>query len=234
MFELRDVNAFYDDSHIIHGVSLQIGASERVALVGRNGVGKSTLLKSIMNAEPRVTGQVLWEGRDITSMPAHRRTGMGFSFVPEDRRILTEVTVADNLRIAQRAARRYRDVDDVEKTIRDFEMLMPLADRPGGRLSGGQQQMLAVARAIITRPRLMLLDEPAEGLAPVITDELARSVIDICERTGAALLLCEQNLAFGRKCTERVMVMNLGQIVYSGTWDEFDADAEIRDRYLTV
>lgn len=234
MLDIQDLHGHYGDSHIVQGVSLKIGEGERVALIGRNGVGKSTLLKSIMNAGPRVSGGVSWYGSDLGSMPAFRRARMGMSFVPEDRRILPGVTVFENLQMAQRGLGKDREPRDAREVLNSFPMLIPLEERHGDRLSGGQQQMLAVARSIVTAPRLMLLDEPTEGLAPVIVEELAQSVVETCRAADTALLLCEQNLWFARKCTDYVYVLDSGRIVFSGTWEEFEADKSVRERYLAV
>lgn len=234
MLELRDLNAFYGDSHILQSISLSVSNGERVALVGRNGVGKSTLMKSVMNAGPRVTGEVLWDGTALAKTPAHRRAHLGLAFVPEDRRILPGITVLENLLMAARGVARSRKVGDAAQALQEFPMLIPLERRPADRLSGGQQQMLAVARAIVAAPRMLLLDEPTEGLAPVIVEELAIAVREACERAGTALLLCEQNLWFARRCTDRLYVMDSGRIVFAGTWADFDRDTQIRDRYLAI
>jgi ABC-type branched-subunit amino acid transport system ATPase component len=234
MLEVKGLNSFYGDSHIVHGVSFKVGEKQRVALIGRNGVGKSTLLKSLMNAGPRATGEVIWDGKPLGSAPAFERARLGMALVPEDRRILPDVTVLENLEMAQRGVADVRKTADPRQVLNSFPMLVPLESRPGARLSGGQQQMLAVARAIVARPRLMLLDEPTEGLAPVIVQQLVKAVVDTCEEAGAALLLCEQNLWFARRCTEYVHVLDSGAIVFSGTWAEFNKDDSIKRRYLTV
>lgn len=234
MLEVSGLDAYYGDSHIVQGVDLRVGKGERVALIGRNGVGKTTVLKSIMNAGPRVAGAVTWDGQTLGATPAYQRVRLGLSLVPEDRRILPDVTVFENLEMAYRGVAKFRDARPPREVMNAFPMLVPLEQRPGARLSGGQQQMLAVARAIVARPRLMLLDEPTEGLAPVIVQQLARSVVDTCEEAGTALLLCEQNLWFARRCTNYVHVLDSGRIVFSGSWPDFDSDETIRRRYLAV
>ena len=234
MLEVSGLDAFYGDSHVVQGVSLAVGERARVALIGRNGVGKTTVLKSIMNAGPRVSGKVAWDGQALGDMPSYRRVRLGLCLVPEDRRILPDITVLENLEMAYRGVRDVRDARPPREVLEAFPMLTPLAARPGARLSGGQQQMLAVARAIVARPRLMLLDEPTEGLAPVIVQQLARAVVDTCKEAGTALLLCEQNSWFARRCTDFVYVLDSGRIVFSGDWTAFDGDELIKRRYLAV
>ena len=234
MLNVTALNAFYGDSHILQGIDLKVDARARVALVGRNGAGKSTLMKSIMNAGPRVQGQVDWDGKALGNMPAFRRARLGLCLVPEDRRILPHVSVLENMEMAARAVPKSRGARVPRDVLRSYPMLVPLEERLGGRLSGGQQQMLAVARGLVQRPRLMLLDEPTEGLAPVIVQELARSVVQSCEEAETALLLCEQNLWFARQCTSYVYVMETGRVVFAGDWAAFDADPSIKARYLSV
>ena len=173
MLEVRELDAFYGDSHILHGAQVSVKAGQRVALLGRNGAGKSTLLKSVMNAGPRVRGILRFDGRDLHGVPTHQRTRMGLSLVPEDRRIFTHLTVAENIAIARYGASADRPAVPVADIIARFPMLAPLQQRYGGQLSGGQQQLLAVARAMAANPRLLLLDEPTEGLAPIIVEEMS-------------------------------------------------------------
>jgi branched-chain amino acid transport system ATP-binding protein len=233
LLRATNINAFYGSAHVLHDVDIEVAQGSRVALVGRNGAGKSTLLKSIMNAGPRVEGDVEFDGTVLGAMPAFRRVRKGLSFVPEDRRILTHITVFENLEIAARPVTD-RKPHDPEAILNRFAMLVPLRDRPGGRLSGGQQQMLAVARALVARPKLMLLDEPTEGLAPVIVEQLAREIVATCVEADMGLLLCEQNLWFARHCTDYVYVIDSGQIVFKGSWRLFDEKTEIKTKYLSV
>ncbi|HSV82604.1 MAG TPA: ABC transporter ATP-binding protein [Ramlibacter sp.] len=234
MLELSGVDAFYGDSHILHGIDLRIGAGERVALLGRNGAGKSTLLKSVTNAGPTVRGKVTWNTRDLAGMPSHHRADLGISFVPEDRRILGDLTVLENLRMGWAGTPKARRQQKPEAVLEQFQMLVPIRDRLGGLLSGGQQQILALARAAIASPALLLLDEPTEGLAPVIVEQLVHDVRRICQQSGAALLLCEQSVWFSRRCTDYVHLLDSGRLVFSGTWDQFDENKELRLRYLGV
>lgn len=234
MLEVRRFNAFYGGSHIVQDVDLHVEDGARVALIGRNGVGKSTFLKGVMNAGPRVQGMVDWDGKPLGDLPSFRRARLGLCLVPEDRRVLPGITVLENLIMAQRGLGRSRKTRDPIEVLRTFPMLVPLEKRPADRLSGGQQQMLAVARAIVASPRLLLLDEPTEGLAPVIVEELVSVVVQACESTGAGLLLCEQNLWFARKCTDLVHVMDNGRIVFKGDWRSFEQNSDVRQKYLAV
>lgn len=234
MLEVRGLDAWYGDSRVLHHIDITVRAGARVALLGRNGAGKSTLLKSIMNGDPRVEGSVCWDGEPLGDMPAFRRARLGMALVPEDRRIFGHVTVAENIDMARYAASPQRPAIPAAEMIPRIPMLQPLAQRLGGQISGGQQQMLAVARAIAARPRLMLLDEPTEGLAPVIVQELARDVLSVCEQDQVALLLSEQHLWFARRCTNYVYVLATGRIVFEGDWRAFDAAGEAAAKHLAV
>lgn len=234
MLEVDGIDSFYGQAHILHHVSLAVGTGERVAVIGRNGAGKSTLLKSIMNAGPTVRGKVIVDGKVLGNTSASDRVRLGMSLVPEDRRIFTHITVAENIRIAQTGTERTSDLPSLDEIVSMFPMLADLLRRGGGQLSGGQQQVLAVARSIAARPRLMLLDEPTEGLAPVIVEDLAEKVVGACDRYGIALLLAEQNLWFARHCTSRVMLLDSGIVVFAGDWAAFDAASDLVHRYLSV
>ncbi|MFA5664560.1 ABC transporter ATP-binding protein [Castellaniella sp.] len=234
MLTIESIDAFYGESQILHGVSLEIADGERVAVIGRNGAGKSTLFKSIMNAGPRVAGRIVWDGAELGSLAPYRRARRGLALVPEDRRIFGHVTVLENIEMARHAARPGTEPDSAEAVLNRFPMLVPLRDRLGSQLSGGQQQMVAVARAVAARPRLMLLDEPTEGLAPVIIEKLAHDVVSVCDEIRAGLLLSEQNLWFARQCTTRLYIIDTGGIVFKGDWKALDAQPEIKQRYLAV
>lgn len=234
MLEVRGLDAWYGDSHILHGVDITVPASGRVAILGRNGAGKSTLLKSIMNGDPRVSGSVAWEGRSLGDMPAFRRARLGLALVPEDRRIFGHITVAENIEMARYATSPDRPAIPASQVLARIPMLQSLGSRLGGQLSGGQQQMLAVARAIAARPRLMLLDEPTEGLAPVIVEQLARDVLEVCVQENVGLLLSEQNIWFARKCTDIVYVISTGRIVFHGDWTDFDSAGDSVKKHLAL
>ncbi len=234
MLEIDRMDAWYGDSHILQHISLRMQEGQRVALLGRNGAGKSTLLKSVMNAGPRVTGAVRFDGRPLERLAAHKRARLGLTLVPEDRRIFTHLSTLENIEFGSLGCARRMDRAQAEALLARFPMLVPLRDRPGGQMSGGQQQMLAVARGIAASPRLMLLDEPTEGLAPVIVEQMADDINRTCADTGMGLLLSEQHVWFARQCTERVYVLSTGRIVFEGSWAEFDADPAIKQRYLAV
>ena len=234
LLSVDGIDSFYGGSHILHSVRMAVASGGRVSVLGRNGAGKSTLLKSIMNAGPRVTGAVAVDGRPLGSMPCFRRARLGFAFVPEDRRIFGHITTLENLRIAAFAARRDFPPPDPREVLRQFPMLVPLADRPGNAMSGGQQQMLAIARAVAARPRLLLLDEPTEGLAPVIVEELAATIRALCTASGVGLLLCEQHRWFAERCTDYVYVMASGRMVWEGDWAAFRRDTPTVQSYLAV
>lgn len=233
VLKIDRIEAFYGDSQILHQVSLAVADGERVAVVGRNGAGKSTLFKSIMNAGPRVRGQVMWNGEELGNMPNYKRARRGLALVPEDRRIFGHVTVLENIAMSRYGAGSEGPLSP-ESVIARFPMLVPIKDRFGGQLSGGQQQMVAVARAIAARPKLMMLDEPTEGLAPVIIEQLARDVVSVCKESGAGLLLSEQNLWFAKQCTDRLYVIDTGRIMFEGDWAALDANADIKQRYLAL
>ncbi|MET0606465.1 MAG: ABC transporter ATP-binding protein [Beijerinckiaceae bacterium] len=234
MLELAGVNAYYGQSHILHDIKLSVQQGERIAVLGRNGSGKTTLLKSIMNAGPTVQGSIHFRSRDLAGLQANQRARLGLALVPEDRRIFGHLTSVENLEISQYAACKDREAISADELLGRFPMLAPLRDRLGSQMSGGQQQMLAVARGIAARPYLMLLDEPTEGLAPLIVSELATEVVSCCERYDVGLILAEQSIWFARQCTGRVIVVDAGRIAFAGSWSEFD-DASARiQRHLAL
>lgn len=232
LLRVTDLNAWYDGSHVLQSTALHVGVGECVALLGRNGAGKSTLMKSLLNAGPRVTGAVHFAGRTVDRLPPEDRARDGLMLVPEDRRIYVNITVEENIRLGRYAAgdRTPLTLDDIWRL---FPLLEPLKERLGYQLSGGQQQLVAVARGALARPRLLVLDEPVEGLAPVVVQEMARDIRGLRE-TGMAMLISEQNLSFARACTDRLYLIDSGRIVFDGSWEAFDADPGLKDRYLAV
>lgn len=227
--EIAALDAFYGESHILHDVTLSLRDGEGLALLGRNGAGKTTLLKSIMAAGPRTKGTISFEGKSLERLATHRRARLGLSLVPEDRRIFPHITVKSNLVLAQRASRPGTTPLQPDEIVRLFPMLRDLLGRRGHALSGGQQQMVAVARGLVSRPKLVLLDEPAEGLAPVIVDELGDEITRSRAEQGYSLILTEQNIEFARGCTDRVAILETGRLVFTGSWAEFDADPCLQD-----
>lgn len=219
---------------ILDRATAAIPPGAAVGLIGRNGAGKSTLLKSLMNAGPQVTGEVAWQGKRLGNSPSYQRARLGLQLVPEDRRIYHHLTVRENVKIAEHARPRGTAKPDPDSIIDRFPMLQALKERLGYQLSGGQQQVLAIARALAASPKIMLLDEPTEGVAPTIVEEMVRTIRALCEQTGMGLLLCEQNLWFARQLTDRVAVIDTGRIVFDGSWAEFIARPEIKDKHLAI
>jgi branched-chain amino acid transport system ATP-binding protein len=228
---VEEVHTAYGLSRVLFGVSLRIGAGECVCLLGRNGVGKTTTMRSIMGLTPAASGRIVWKGRNITREAPFRVAELGIGFVPEDRRIFADLTVWENLDVATR--RRGADGFTVERVFELFPMLHELRDRQGGFLSGGEQQMLTIARTLMGNPELLLLDEPSEGLAPLVVDHL-RVQIARLKAGGLTILLAEQNVEFSLSLADRVYVLEKGHIRYEGTAREFREDESIRQRYLAL
>lgn len=233
MLEVKNLRARYGDSLVLDGVGIEVAAGQGVALLGRNGAGKTTLLKSIVGGGPTVDGTLRFMGGDLRQIGTHARARSGLALVPEDRRIFSHLTVEENLLLARHASGP-RGTLPLQEAYGLFPALAELRTRMGNQLSGGQQQILAVARALMSRPKCMLLDEPAEGVAPLLVQQMAEQVNRARQQQGAALLLAEQNLWFSRRCTDYVFVIDTGRIVFEGDWNHFDAHPEIADRYLAV
>jgi branched-chain amino acid transport system ATP-binding protein len=231
MLRVQDLNAYYGRSHVLQGVSLEVPAGGVASVLGRNGVGKTTTLRAIMGLAAARTGRVDLEGQDITRWPPHLVARAGVAYVPEGRQIFPALTAADNIRVAERRpAVRW----PLERLLELFPALRPRLGHRGRQLSGGEQQMLAIARALVTDPRVLLLDEPSQGLAPLVVRELARVIRTLAEQ-GVAVLLVEQNLKLAAVVADRVFVMLKGRVVYDATPERFRAEeAEIRSRYLTL
>ncbi|HEV3346043.1 MAG TPA: ABC transporter ATP-binding protein [Methylomirabilota bacterium] len=228
MLDVEAIHTYYGDSHVLHGVSLRVGAGEAVALLGRNGAGKTTAIRSIVGFTPPRAGRVLLDGRPIQGWPAHRIARSGLALVPQGRRIFAPLSVRENLLLGARAPG-----FTLERVFALFPRLREREQQPGGTLSGGEQQMLAIGRALLTNGRLILLDEPSEGLSPLIVREIGRILLALkAERL--SLLLVEQNYHLALRVADRVYVMNKGQIVYEGTPAALEADEEVKRRYLGV
>jgi branched-chain amino acid transport system ATP-binding protein len=225
--------AGYLQSEVLFDLSLEIHAGECVGLLGRNGVGKSTTIRSVMGLTPARSGQITWKSTDITHFPAHRIARSGIGFVPEDRRIFADLTVFENLDVASRPAPDGQAAWTLERVFGMFPQLEPLRDRRGGFLSGGEQQMLTIARTLMGNPELLLLDEPSEGLAPIIVENLYQQVLSL-KRDGLTILLAEQNLDFVLDLSDRVYILEKGRTVFHGTPAEVRTDRALSDRYLSV
>ena len=233
MLSVKNLHAFYGRAHILHGVSLEARAGEVVALLGRNGAGKSTALKSIMGLVPAARGEVTFEGRRIERLLPYRIARLGLGYVPEERRIFTDLTVMENLEVGRQSARGDAPVWTEERLFALFPNLAGMRDRPGGRMSGGEQQMLTIARTLMGNPRCVLLDEPSEGLAPIIVEQMAHSIRTL-KGEGLSVLLCEQNLHFSQAVADRAYIIEKGQIRFGGTMAELASDSSLREQYLSV
>lgn len=231
MLTVNEIHTYYGDSHILQGVSLDIGQGEAVALLGRNGVGKSTTIKSIIGFTPPRQGQIMVRGVDVTHLPSHRTAQLGVGLVPQGRSIFPALTVRENMMLAA------RNSDNggwtFERVLETFPPLKARIRNLSSQLSGGEQQMLAIARALMTNPALLLLDEPSEGLAPLIVAEIGR-IIGQLSREGLSILLVEQNLSLALGVANRVYVMNKGRIVFEGPPADLRRQEEVMHRYLGV
>ena len=229
MLDVQAIHAYYGKSHVLQGVSLAVGEGELVTLLGRNGAGKSTTLKAIAGVVPPRGGRVLFRGNDIAGMPPHRIAAQGLCFVPEHRGIFKLLTVEENLKLGARRDSPWQ-LDDVYQI---FPRLRERRRNSGANLSGGEQQMLAIARALMNHPRLLMLDEPVEGLAPVIVEEIVAQLKAI-RAAGVPILLVEQNLEVCTQLADRHVIIEQGAVVYTGTNAQFIADEAVKDRYLGV
>ena len=230
---VRNLCASYGRAQVLFGVSLDLEPGEVVALVGRNGAGKSTTLKAVMGLVPASAERLAFRGRSLVGLTTYRIARLGLGYVPEDRRVFTELTVAENLSVAERPPRADAPHWTPERLFALFPNLGRMRDRPGGAMSGGEQQMLTIARTLMGNPRLVLLDEPSEGLAPVIVEEMARTVRAL-KGEGLTILLSEQNLHFAGHVADRAAVIEKGAIRFTGTVDALKADEAVRAQYLSV
>lgn len=232
LLEVHDINTYYGLSHILFDVSLEVDKGEVVVLLGRNGAGKTTTMRSVMGLTPPKSGAVIFNGRDVTGMAPYKVARLGVGFVPEDRRIFPDLTVRANLEVGLRKAKGNTNWT-IERIYELFPRLQELANRGGGNLSGGEQQMLTISRTLMGNPDLILLDEPSEGLAPIIVKVLG-DFIDLLKREGTTVSLSEQNVKFSLKHSDRAYIVDNGHIKYHGTIEELARDAEVTKRYLAV
>jgi branched-chain amino acid transport system ATP-binding protein len=228
MLEVRDIHTYYGDSYVLQGVSLSVEKGQVVGILGRNGMGKTTLIRSIIGFTPPRRGQVLFKGRDITSWASYRAVDLGMGLVPQGRRVFPSLTVLENLTIAARGT---NGTWTVERVMDLFPRLRERVEHRAGKLSGGEQQMLAIARALMTNPDLLLMDEPTEGLAPLLVREVGR-VIEGLKARGLSILLVEQNLPLALRVTDHVHVLSRGRIVHSSAPRALWENEEVKSRYL--
>ena len=233
ILDVSDLNAFYGRAHILFDVNLKVRRGEVVALMGRNGAGKSTTMKAVMGMLSNTKGNVDFMGETISKSSPHAISKLGMGFVPEDRRVFTELTVTENLEVGAQPERDDTPYWTPEKLFELFPNLGEMPNRPGGQMSGGEQQMLTVSRTLMGNPYLVLLDEPSEGVAPVIVEQMANMILAL-KKQGLAILLSEQNLQFANLVSDRVYVLENGHICYEGTMDELTNDTSVQSNYLSV
>jgi branched-chain amino acid transport system ATP-binding protein len=233
MLTVSGLNTYYGRAHILADVALEIAKGEVVVLLGRNGAGKSTTMKSIMGLVPVATGQVSFDGAEIAGRAPHEIARAGLGYVPEDRRIFTDLTVMENLEVGRQRPRDGAPAWTPERLFAIFPNLAEMRDRPGGRMSGGEQQMLTIARTLMGNPRTILLDEPSEGLAPVIIEQMANTIRAL-KFEGLTVLLSEQNLHFATLVSDRAYIIEKGRIRYEGTIEALMRDEAVRAQYLSV
>ena len=233
MLDVQSLEAWYGQAQVLYGVSLGVNAGECVALVGRNGAGKSTTMKAIMGLMARRRGRMVFRGTDISTLPSYRIGRLGLGWVPEDRRIFTDLSVRENLAVARQGPRDGAPTWTEEKLYALFPNLAAMPDRPGGRMSGGEQQMLTVARTLMGNPYLVLLDEPSEGVAPLIVEEMARMIVAL-KKEGVSILLSEQNLHFARLVADRAVVLEKGEVKFVGAMDALMSDEVLLRTHLSV
>lgn len=233
LLKVDGLNAFYGRAQILFDVSLEVGRGEVVALMGRNGAGKSTTMKSIMGMMARREGTLHFNGADISALPPHRIARLGLGYVPEDRRVFTGLSVLENLDTGRQPARDGAPVWTPERLFRLFPNLGEMPRRLGGQMSGGEQQMLTVSRTLMGNPYLVLLDEPSEGVAPLIVEQMANMILEL-KREGLSILLSEQNVHFAGLVSDRAYVLEKGQVRFGGTMRELADDHTLRRAYLGV
>jgi branched-chain amino acid transport system ATP-binding protein len=232
MLEAEKLCAWYGAAQILFDVSLTVGAGEVVALMGRNGSGKTTTMKAIMGLVGRRAGSVRFQGRDLMKLKTFQIAQLGVGWVPEDRRIFTELTLLENLDVGRRSANAGKAWTP-ERLFELFPNLAEMRERPGGRMSGGEQQMLTVARTLMGNPQLVLLDEPSEGVAPLVVERMADTILEL-KKEGLSVLLSEQNLHFAGAVSDRAYILERGHIGWAGSMSELEASPEVQRQLLAV
>ena len=233
MLQVTDIHTYYESSYVLQGVSMRVGRGEVGAVLGRNGAGKTTLVRSIMGATPPRRGRVVFGGRDIAGLPPHAVASLGIGLVPQGRRIFPSLSVRENIELGEGRSRAPSGPWNLARIFETFPVLNERRDQPGTALSGGEQQMLACARALVSNPQLLLMDEPSEGLAPQKVNELG-AVMEEMRAGGLSVLLVEQKLPFAFKHADRVNILSRGAIVYDGTPAQLAADSNALERHLGV
>ncbi len=234
MLKLVDLRAGYGRTPVLHGVDVEVDPGERVAILGRNGVGKTTLLRAIIGQIALAGGQVILGGDDVSRLPTHERARRGLAYVPQGREIFPGLSVLDNLRVAAYGTRQRDLAERLDEVLEEFPVLAGKRTHRGGSLSGGQQQILALGRALMTAPSVLLLDEPSEGVQPSIVDEIVEIVHDLNERLGTAVLLVEQNLDFAVRVASHAYLMDKGRIVRALPANEILQDRDLQHEYMGV
>ncbi|MEY3721372.1 MAG: hypothetical protein RL618_1891 [Pseudomonadota bacterium] len=233
MLTVKSLDVSYGSSQVLFGLKLNVSQGETLAILGRNGAGKSTTMKAIAGVVPAKRGSVELEGKSITGQPSHKIARAGIGFVPEDRQIFIDLSVDDNLRIAAKRGAHGEEDWSIERVYDMLPLLKPLRERLGGQLSGGEQQMLTIGRSLMGNPSLLLLDEPSEGLAPIMVQKIGELVDDL-RRLGTTIILAEQNLHFCLGLADRAVVIDKGCDVFEGSIRELEANTEVKQRYLSV
>jgi branched-chain amino acid transport system ATP-binding protein len=234
MLQVSHLNAWYGASHVLQDISIEVAKGEIVCLIGRNGAGKTTTLKSIMGLMDKTRGSATFKGKELLSQPAHVRFALGLAYVPEERRIVQGLSVRENLRLGLVASpEKKREAELIEEIARIFPRLAERLDQEAVTMSGGEQQMLAIARAMIAKPDLIMLDEPSEGIMPVLVDEMFE-LFRSMKAQGTTVLLVEQNVELALELADRAYVLDQGAVVYQATARELLADNEIKERYCSV
>jgi len=231
ILEVKEIHTYYGTSHILFGVSIEINVGEAVCLLGRNGAGKTTTLRSIIGLTAPRSGSIKFNGKEITGKPPYRIAPLGIGFVPDDRRIFPTLTVRQNILVARRE--RQGAIWNLDRIYSLFPKLKDLDTHMGTQLSGGEQQMLTIARTLMTNPQLLLLDEPGEGLAPLVILSMKEQLGEI-KQLGTTMLICEHNVGLAKALSDRAYVMDKGMIRYQGTIEELQKNEEIRKKYLMV
>ena len=234
MLKVEQLHAWYDHSHVIQGLSFEVQRGEIVTLMGRNGAGKTTTLRTLMGLLAKCQGQVLFDGEELLALPPHERYHRGLAYVPEERRIVPGLTVRENLQLGLLAsARRGEMTAMIDEIAQTFPRLKERLNQDGTSLSGGEQQMLAIARAMMAKPRMILLDEPSEGIMPILVQEMFELFVRM-KQSGTTILLVEQNVERALSISDRAYILDQGQVVHQGSAAELLANAEIQEKYCAV